>query len=74
MNFRLPFTLLAPLLLAPVLSGAPGDEFLGRWDITVAAGEAGGTLDARESEPGPIMIQGDHGPVQFRRIVLTPLE
>lgn len=29
--------------------------------------------DARESKPGPILLQGDHGPVEFRRIVVTPL-
>jgi hypothetical protein len=26
-----------------------------------------------EGEPGPIELQGDHGPVMFRNIVLTPL-
>jgi len=26
-----------------------------------------------EGEPGPIELQGDHGPVEFRNIVLTPL-
>ncbi len=36
-------------------------------------GITGGALDANESEPGPIMIQGDHGRVQFRKIELTPL-
>ena len=29
--------------------------------------------DADEGVPGPIMLQGDHGPVEFRAIVLTPL-
>jgi len=29
--------------------------------------------DADEGQPGPIMLQGDHGPVEFRSIVLTPL-
>ncbi|MBZ5592323.1 MAG: DUF1080 domain-containing protein [Acidobacteriia bacterium] len=29
--------------------------------------------DADESKPGPIILQGDHGPVEFRNIVLTPL-
>jgi len=29
--------------------------------------------DADEGVPGPIMLQGDHGPVEFRSIVLTPL-
>jgi hypothetical protein len=26
-----------------------------------------------EGKPGPIILQGDHGPVEFRNIVLTPL-
>ena len=26
-----------------------------------------------EGEPGPLELQGDHGPVEFRNIVLTPL-
>lgn len=30
--------------------------------------------DASEAEPGPIVLQGDHGPIEFRRIVVTPLE
>ena len=30
--------------------------------------------DANESMPGPILLQGDHGPIEFRRIVVTPLE
>ncbi len=29
--------------------------------------------DANEGEPGPLILQGDHGPVEFRSIVLTPL-
>lgn len=29
--------------------------------------------NAREAEPGAILLQGDHGPVDFRRLVLTPL-
>jgi 3-keto-disaccharide hydrolase len=29
--------------------------------------------DPDEGDPGPIMLQGDHGPVEFRSIVLTPL-
>jgi len=35
-------------------------------------GITGGALDSRESEPGPIMIQGDHGAIDFRNIVITP--
>lgn len=33
----------------------------------------GGALDNNEAEPGPIMIQGDHGPVEFRKLEITPL-
>lgn len=29
--------------------------------------------DPSEGQPGPISLQGDHGPVEFRNIVLTPL-
>jgi hypothetical protein len=35
-------------------------------------GVTGGALDANESEPGPIMMQGDHGPIEYRNIILTP--
>jgi hypothetical protein len=37
-------------------------------------GITGGALDANEAEPGPIMLQGDHGPVAYRNIVLTPAD
>jgi hypothetical protein len=30
-------------------------------------------LDANESEPGPILLQGDRGPVEFRKITVYPL-
>jgi len=29
--------------------------------------------DPNEGEPGPLSLQGDHGPVEFRTIVVTPL-
>lgn len=29
--------------------------------------------NADEGEPGPISLQGDHGPVEFRKITMTPL-
>ncbi len=29
--------------------------------------------DPNEGEPGPIQLQGDHGPVEFRKVTLTPL-
>jgi hypothetical protein len=33
-------------------------------------GITGGALDSREGEPGPIYLQGDHGPIEFRNIVI----
>jgi hypothetical protein len=36
-------------------------------------GITGGALDANEKAPGPIMLQGDHGKVQYRKVRLTPL-
>lgn len=38
----------------------------------VIPGITGGALDSREGEPGPIMLQGDHGPIEYRNIVITP--
>lgn len=35
-------------------------------------GITGGALDGDEGAPGPIFLQGDHGPVEFRNIVITP--
>jgi hypothetical protein len=29
--------------------------------------------DPNEADPGPIILQGDHGPVQFRKVTLYPL-
>lgn len=37
-------------------------------------GITGGALDSNEGEPGPIYIQGDHGPIEFRKIVITPIK
>ena len=55
----------------------------GRWVTVVLNGETviehqeipgitGGALDSNESEPGPIYLQGDHGAVSYRNIVVTP--
>lgn len=35
-------------------------------------GITGGAIDSKEGEPGPIFFQGDHGPVEFRNIIITP--
>jgi hypothetical protein len=38
----------------------------------IIPGITGGALDSKEAEPGPIMLQGDHGPIEYRNIVITP--
>ncbi|WP_026814648.1 3-keto-disaccharide hydrolase [Arenibacter certesii] len=38
----------------------------------IIPGITGGALDSREGEPGPLLLQGDHGPIEFRNIVITP--
>jgi hypothetical protein len=35
-------------------------------------GITGGALDSTEADPGPLLLQGDHGPVDYRNIVITP--
>lgn len=35
-------------------------------------GITGGALDSREGEPGPLMLQGDHGYAEFRNVVIIP--
>jgi hypothetical protein len=37
-------------------------------------GITGGALDSKEGEPGPLQLQGDHGPIEFRNIVITPMK
>lgn len=38
----------------------------------IIPGITGGALDSKEGEPGPIMLQGDHRPADFRNIIITP--
>jgi hypothetical protein len=40
----------------------------------VIPGITGGAFDSKEGEPGPIYFQGDHGPIEFRNIVITPAQ
>jgi 3-keto-disaccharide hydrolase len=42
-------------------------------DNAVLAGITGGALDSNEAAPGPIMLQGDHGRVWFRKVTVTPI-
>jgi hypothetical protein len=37
----------------------------------IIPGITGGAIDSKEAEPGPILLQGDHGPIEFRNIVIT---
>jgi len=41
-------------------------------DRQAIPGITGGALDSNEGSAGPIMLQGDHGPVEFRKLTLTP--
>jgi hypothetical protein len=41
-------------------------------DNEVIPGITGGALDSNEGTPGPIMIQGDHGKISYKNLVLTP--
>ncbi len=38
----------------------------------IIPGITGGALDSKEGMPGPIMLQGDHSPIAYRNIVITP--
>ena len=49
---------------------ANGKEIITNQNIP---GMTGGALDNNEAEAGPILIQGDHGPVEFRSVILTPV-
>ncbi len=46
-----------------------GETVISRQEIP---GITGGALDSYEAKPGPIMLQGDHGPVEFRKVTITP--
>ena len=56
---------------------------IGRWVTVVLNGETvhdnqylegptGGGIVPREEDPGPIILQGDHGKVRFRNVTVTP--
>jgi len=48
-----------------------GREVITRRNIP---GITGGALDSDEGAPGVIFLQGDHGPVEYRNIVITPAQ
>jgi hypothetical protein len=43
-------------------------------DRQAIPGITGGALDSDEAAPGPILVQGDHGAVEFRKLTLTPAQ
>ena len=49
-------------------------EFNGRRVITEREipGITGGAIDSEEGSPGPIMLQGDHGAIEYRNITIRP--
>ena len=65
------------------LPAAPGDEparpvsvvLNGQkvHDNATLEGITGGALDANETEAGPVMLQGDHGKVWYRKVIVTPI-
>jgi hypothetical protein len=40
-------------------------------DAQEIPGITGGALDSDEGAPGPIMLQGDHGPIEFRSLTIA---
>jgi hypothetical protein len=42
-------------------------------DNTTIQAITGGALDADETAPGPLMIQGDHSKVWYRKVTVTPI-
>src|SRR5947209_2395258 len=46
-----------------------GERILDRQTIP---GITGGALDSDEGAPGPLLLQGDHGPIAFRNLIVTP--
>lgn len=39
----------------------------------IIPGITGGAIDSMEGTPGPFLFQGDHGPIEFKNIVVTPV-
>ena len=37
-------------------------------------GITGGALSSDEGAPGPIMLQGDHNPIEYRKVTLRPVK
>jgi hypothetical protein len=48
-----------------------GTMIICRQDIP---GITGGALNSDEAAPGPIMLQGDHMPIEYRNVILSPVK
>ena len=48
-------------------------QLLHKKNLEMVKGVTGGPLTGREGPFGPIMFQGNHGPVAFRNIIVKPL-
>jgi hypothetical protein len=46
-----------------------GEHIIDRQTIP---GITGGAFDSREGEKGPVLLQGDHGVVEYRKVTITP--
>lgn len=46
-----------------------GMEVISNYEIP---GITGGALDSNQGGSGPLMLQGDHGPIEYRNVVITP--
>ena len=69
----------APLLDTPQTITVISDQTLRKQNLLTLRdalqtipGITGGALDSDEGAPGPILLQGDHGPIEFRVLRLTP--
>ena len=49
------------------------DRVGGRTCSAEIDGATGGALDGKVYEPGPLLLQGDHGKVSYRNIRIKPL-
>jgi hypothetical protein len=57
-------------LVGRVVTVALNDERI--IDRQTIPGITGGALESEEGAPGPILLQGDHGPIEFRKVTVTP--
>jgi hypothetical protein len=48
-----------------------GEKVIDNGEIS---GPTGAALDSKVLEPGPILLQGDHGKVSFRNVKIKPLD